>query len=135
MEEYKINITHKLDIEEEWDHNDELNIKENYILTKIFDFDIKFIKNNIQVSHFTIDGIEVSKLLKFKKLKDNLFNDNDYCITLDSLNGFCCMKKKNNMLAISICKGGGEICSKFESSFIINDEIIKMLDYIIALLE
>ena len=94
-------------------------------------FTIKIAKNNeelLQISlHFYSN---ISNKNDFIKLKNILYTNENMNILLDSLNGQMRINKTNNIITFKLFKSG-EIVSIFQTTLIINNQIEKMLDYII----
>ncbi len=118
MEGYTIEIKHDI-----------YNCNDAFYLT------LSFIKNNSRVAYVNIGEIKKTYLQKFKESRELLFSDDDFKISLDSLNGWCEIKKKDNLLFFNNCKAFGEVVSELEFGFVINDEISRMFDYIIELMD
>lgn len=72
----------------------------------------------------------ISNKNEFIKLKENLYKDINMFILLDDLNGEMSITKTNNIIKFKQFKSGS-IVSIIQTTLIINNEIEKMLNYII----
>lgn len=94
-------------------------------------FSIKIYKYNeclLEISlHFYN---KISNKNEIIKLKDNLYKNMNMIILLDDLNGEMSITKTNNKIKFELFKSGN-IVSIIQTTLIINNEIEKMLNYII----